>query len=88
MDEKKETKYETLILEYHLPDYGLLSRYIFLSSLVKTRASWCLSSKESACNAGAAEYSGLIPGSGRPAGRGHGNPLQYSCLGNPMDRGA
>ena len=31
---------------------------------------------------------GLIPGSGRSLGEGSGNPLQYSCLGNPMDRGA
>ena len=31
---------------------------------------------------------GLIPGSGRSPGGGHGNPLQYSCLENPMDRGA
>ena len=31
---------------------------------------------------------GLIPGSGRAPGGGHGNPLQYSCLENPMDRGA
>ena len=31
---------------------------------------------------------GRIPGSGRSPGGGHGNPLQYSCLGNPMDRGA
>ena len=29
-----------------------------------------------------------IPGSGRSPGEGHGNPLQYSCLGNPTDRGA
>ena len=29
---------------------------------------------------------GLIPGSGRFPGKGNGNPLQYSCLGNPMDR--
>ena len=29
-----------------------------------------------------------IPGSGRPPGEGNGNPLQYSCLENPMDRGA
>ena len=46
---------------------------------------WWLSSKESACNAGDV---GLIPGSGRSPGGGHGNPLQYSCLENPMDRGA
>ena len=30
----------------------------------------------------------LIPGSGRSPGEGNGYPLQYSCLGNPMDRGA
>jgi len=30
---------------------------------------------------------GLIPGLGRPPGGGHGNPVQYSCLGNPFDRG-
>ena len=32
-------------------------------------------------------YEGSIPGSGRSPGEGDGNPLQYSCLGNPMDRG-
>ena len=32
--------------------------------------------------------SGSIPGSGRSPGGGHGNPLQYSCLENPMDRGS
>ena len=31
---------------------------------------------------------GSIPGSGRFPGEGNGNPLQYSCLGNPMDRGS
>ena len=31
---------------------------------------------------------GLIPGSGRSPGEGNGSPLPYSCLGNPMDRGA
>ena len=41
--------------------------------------------KESACNAGNLD---LIPGSGRSPGEGNGNPLQYSCLGNSMDRGA
>ena len=35
-----------------------------------------------------AEDMGSIPGSGRSSGGGNGNPLQYSCLGNPMDRGA
>ena len=32
--------------------------------------------------------SGVIPGSGRSPGEGNGNPLQYSCLENPMDKGA
>ena len=41
--------------------------------------------KESACNA---EDSCLIPGLGRSSGEGNGNPPQYSCLENPMDRGA
>ena len=42
-------------------------------------------SKESACNAGDV---GLIPGSERSPAEGNSNPLQYSCLGNPMDREA
>ena len=41
--------------------------------------------KASACNA---EDPGSIPGLGRSPGEGDGNPLQYSCLENPMDRGA
>ena len=40
--------------------------------------------KESACSAGDL---GLIPELGRSSGEGHGNPLQYSCLENPLDRG-
>ena len=40
--------------------------------------------KESACNAGDL---GFIPGSGRSPGEGDGNPFQYSCLENSMDRG-
>ena len=45
-------------------------------------------SKESTCNVGDAGDMGSIPGSGRSLGGEHGNPLQYSCLENPMDRGA
>ena len=41
--------------------------------------------KESACNV---EDLGSVPGLRRSPGVGNGNPLQYSCLGNPMDRGA
>ena len=39
-------------------------------------------------NAGDTEDAGSIPGMGRSPRAGNGNPLQYSCLGNPMDRGA
>ena len=39
-------------------------------------------------NAGDTGDVGLIPGSGRYPGRGHGNSLQYSCLENPMDKAA
>ena len=39
-------------------------------------------------SAGDVRDAGLIPGSGRSPGVGNGNPLQYSCLENPMDRGA
>ena len=42
-------------------------------------------SEESTCNAGDL---GSIPGLGRCLGGGHGNPFQYSCLQNPMERGA
>ena len=41
--------------------------------------------KESACSVG---DPGSIPGSGKSPGKGNGNPLQYSCLGNFLDRGA
>ena len=41
--------------------------------------------KGSACSV---RDSGSVPGPGRSAGEGNGNPLQYSCLENPMDRGA
>ena len=52
---------------------GLLTIDIYVGSV----------GKESACNAGDL---GSIPGMGKSLGEGNGNPLQYSCLGNPMDR--
>ena len=58
----------------------LSTAHIFRAGLPR----W-LSGKESTCQAGEAS---LIPGSERSAGGGHGNPLQYSCLRNPMDGGA
>ena len=44
--------------------------------------------KKPAANAGDVRNACLVLGLGRSPGRGHGNPLQYSCLENPMDRGA
>ena len=43
--------------------------------------------KNSPANAGDSGDEGSIPGSERSPGGGNGNPLQYSCLGNPIDRG-
>ena len=44
--------------------------------------------KNLSANAGDLSDTGSIPGSGRSPGEGNGNPLQYSCLENPMDREA
>ena len=44
--------------------------------------------KNPPANAGDLRDSGSIPGLGRSLGKGHGDPLQYSCLENPVDRGA
>ena len=52
-------------------------------ALLKLKLKEC-ADKESTCQAG---DSGLIPKSGRPPGEGNSNPLQYYCLGNPMERG-
>ena len=57
----------------------------FINWYYDFRAFQWFSGKETACQAG---DMGLIPGSGIFSGEGNGNPLQYSCLGNPIDRGA
>ena len=44
--------------------------------------------KESTCSVGNKGNTSLIPGLGRSPGGGHGKPLQYPCLENPVDRGA
>ena len=46
------------------------------------------SGKNPPANAGDVRDVGSVPGSERPPGEGHGNPLQYSCLEHPMDQGA
>ena len=58
---------------------------VFLKTVFSILVFGVLVSKESACNA---EDSGLIPGLGISSGEGNGNPLQYSCPENPIDRGA
>ena len=64
---------------------SLLLPSLFFSLNVDQGLSCSSVGKESACNAGDL---GSIPGSGRSPGEGNGNPLQYSCLENPMDRRA
>ena len=58
--------------------------YFFLRFLTPFNP-WWLTGKETACNAGDL---GSTPGSGRSPGKWNGDPLQYSCLGNPMEKGA
>ena len=77
--------------------YLVVKLYLFYIIIINTLGQICFQgyfilgfpggsdSKESACNAG---DPGWIPGSGRSPGEGKGCPLQYSCLENPMDRGA
>ena len=63
-----------------------MSNYHKLDNLRASQVA--LAVKNPAANAGDARVMGLTPGLGRcPRGE-HGNPLQYSCLENPMDRGA
>ena len=62
----------------------LLLAFIFLKTQ-SLRLPWWLIGKESACNVG---DMGSIPVFGRSLGEGNGNPLQYSCLENPMNRGS
>ena len=84
--ENKSCYRETLLSSQHTHILAYLSYYSGRSILTPTDGQLlCSDGKESTCNAGDL---GLIPGSGRTPGEGNGNPLQYSCLENPMDRGA
>ena len=67
----------------------ILQNHFWMSYSVTGRRGlpWWLSGKESAYNAGGPGDMGLISGLGRSPGRGQDNPLHYSCLENPMDRG-
>ena len=68
-----------------LPHLGIKPAYLTSAALAGRFFPGGSDSKASACNAG---DPGLIPGSGRCPGEGNGNPLGYSCLENPRDRGA
>ena len=63
---------------------SVIHMYIFFFKFVSIMA-YCSDGKESAYSAG---DPGSIPGLGRSPGERNGNPFQYSCLENPMDRGA
>ena len=79
------------IINMHLPVPAnlysdlILNMLVIIVIIIIAGLRWWLSGKESSCNVG---DSGSIPGSGRSPRGGLGNPLQYSCLENPVDRGA
>ena len=66
-----------------------LAESVYLAYIQSARGSQvALVVKNSPANAGDVSDASSTPGSGRTPGGGHGNSLQYSCLENPMDRGA
>ena len=70
---------------YGLNTYSYALKYILYYSIIYHNGS---AGEESACSAGDIGNVGSIPGLGRFPRVGNGNPFQYSCLENPMDRGA
>ena len=79
------TKSQTRLSNFHIM---LLMTRISALKRRGSRLLWWLNDKESTSNAGDTGDAGSIPGLGRSPAGGNGNPLQYSCLENPMDRGA
>ena len=75
--------YKPTAYKVNLPLYKDLLYFLSPEAQNLEGLPWWLSGKESACQAGDI---GSIPGSGRSPGEENGNPLQYSCLGHPMDR--
>ena len=71
------------MLSKHCGNHFTVYTYIYYIIILELPCS--SNGKEHACNTG---NLGSNPGSGRSSGEGNGNPLQYSCLENPMDRGA
>ena len=81
----RTTAQSALMATLHLVTSGLSSVILVVLSPVNQGSPRGSGGKEPACNAGDL---GSIPGLGRSPGEGNGNPLQYSCLENPMDREA
>ena len=82
MNKDGEMYYFSFLFSFHIPEYFLLKLIVFLrdfpgGAMVESPPG----------NAGDVRDVRSISGSGRSPGRGHGNPLQYSYLENPMDRG-
>ena len=85
---KSLTLIAELLRDGALADDGLTKHFCgpnLETTLIQHSFPCCSDGKVSACNAG---DQGSIPGLGRSPGEGNGNPLQYSCLENPMDREA
>ena len=78
----------SLSLFLHLSIYTSRSLCIFVSICISTGFPGGSAGKEYTCSSGDTGDTGSIPGLRRSPGGGHGNPLQDSCLENPMDRGA
>ena len=78
--------YYTFIL--HWIDIGTFDRRCQFTDQAFIKHVVALVAKNPPASAGDKREVGLIPGSGRFPGGGHGNPLHYSCLENPLDRGA
>ena len=74
--------------EWYTGTWGLGSRPWWASEWVIVKGGVSLSPPDDKGSAGNAGDLGSIPGLGRSPGEGHGDPLQYSCLKNPIDRGA
>ena len=79
-------KYCAIVYKIQDQNFSLLN-YTFLRLKLHV-FKWQHGKKKSICNAGASGDMNLISGSGRSPGGEHSNPIQFFCLGNPMDRGA
>ena len=75
----------TCSLDLYFHEFNFLMWSTFKDQEIHCISSSC--GEESACSAGDTGDAGSIPGSGRSPGRRNGNPVRYSCLENPVDRG-